>query len=86
MSTAQAVSNEQIRNTIVRLLGQIAPEADYDDLDPDANLQETLDIDSFDYLNMLIGVNEELDVEIPESDYGELKSLNDLVAYVAVRV
>ncbi|MCA9956928.1 MAG: hypothetical protein KC434_19495, partial [Anaerolineales bacterium] len=66
--------------------GGIAPEADFDTLDPNVNLQETLDIDSFDFLNFLIGLNEELGVEIPEADYGKLVSLNDIVNYLMVRL
>src|SRR3712207_8954836 len=36
------------------------------------NVRETLDIDSFDHLNFLIGLHEALGVEIPEGDYGQL--------------
>lgn len=86
MTTAQTVSNEHIKQTIFDLVGSIAPEAELDDLNPNANMQEALDIDSFDFLNLLIGLNEALGVEIPESDYGQLVSLNDLVSYLAARV
>lgn len=86
MITAQTLSFDQIRNTIVEILKTIAPEADYDSLNPDAKLQETLDIDSFDFLNLLIGLDEAVGVSVPESDYGQLVSLNDLVNYVTVRL
>jgi acyl carrier protein len=45
-----------------------------------------LDIDSFDHLNLLIGLNEELGVEIPEADYGQLSTLEDIIRYVAARM
>lgn len=86
MITAQTLSSDQIRNTIVEILKTIAPEADYDSLNPNAKLQETLDIDSFDFLNLLIGLDEAVGVSVPESDYGQLVSLNDLVNYVTVRL
>ena len=85
MTTTQ-IKNDQLKTTIFNILGGIAPEADFDTLDPNVNLQETLDIDSFDFLNFLIGLNDELGVEIPEADYGQLVSLNDIVDYLMVRL
>ena len=38
---------------------------------PDANVRRARDIDSYDFLNFLIGLNNKLAVEVPESDYGE---------------
>jgi acyl carrier protein len=48
-------------------------------------MREALDIDSFDFLNFLIGLDDELGVEIPEADYGKLVSLNDLLDYLGAR-
>jgi len=42
-------------------------------------MREALDIDSFDFLNFLIGLHEELGVEIPETDYGQLTMLADMI-------
>ena len=50
-------------------LAAIAPEADLDDVAPDDDLQEALDLDSMDFLNFLIAVAQSTGVEIPESDY-----------------
>ena len=86
MTTVQALTLEQIKHTIIEILMTIAPEADYDSLNPDVKLQEALDIDSFDFLNMLIGLDEAVGVAVPESDYGQLISLNDLVRYIAARL
>lgn len=67
-------------------LRQIAPEADIDTLAPDADIRRSLEIDSFDFLRLLIGLNERLGVEIPERDYGELGTLKNLVDYLAQQV
>ena len=48
-------------------------------------MRAALDIDSFDFLNFLIGLNEATGVEIPEADYGQLTSLNTLVTYIQAR-
>ena len=49
-------------------LATIAPEADLDDVGPDEDLQEALDLDSMDFLNFLIAIAQSTGVEIPDSD------------------
>ncbi len=80
------VSEADIKTTIFKLLGTIAPEADFDEIAPDEDLREALDIDSFDFLNLLIGLNETYGVDIPEADYGRLVTLDDLVTYLMARL
>ena len=80
------MTEAQIKETVLKGLGTIAPEADLSTLHPNANVRETLDIDSFDFLNFLIGLNDALGVEIPEADYGQLATLADIVAYLRARV
>jgi acyl carrier protein len=80
------MSNDQIKETVLRVLREIAPEADPEHIAPDVDLREQLDIDSMDFLNFVIGVHEELQVEIPEADYPQLVTLDGLVEYLAPRV
>jgi acyl carrier protein len=77
---------EQIKEAIFRVLRPITPEFDFDELLPDENMQEALDIDSFDALTFFIQLYEELGVEIPEEDYGDIITLNDLICYLAARI
>ncbi|MGH7165428.1 MAG: acyl carrier protein, partial [Nitrospiraceae bacterium] len=61
---------------MLRILGEIAPEADLSTLKPDVNFRDQLDIDSMDFLNFVIALHEALRVEIPEADYPKLASLD----------
>ena len=70
---------------IVRsVLARIAPEADLDALEPDADLHMELDIDSMDFLNFVIGLHEATGVEIPERNYPRLSTLGGCVEYLRV--
>lgn len=80
------MTEADIKTHIFRGLALVAPEAEFDDLPADENLREELDIDSYDFLTFLIWLNEELGVEIPETDYEKLVSLDDLVTYLSVRL
>jgi acyl carrier protein len=77
------MTDAQVREIVLKVLGRIAPEADLNSLKPQARLRDQLDIDSMDFLNFVIGLHEELKVEIPERDYGRLATLAGCVDYLA---
>ncbi len=74
-----------VRATIAEVLAGIAPEVEFSALDPTAPLRDQIDLDSMDFLNVIVGLHERLKVDIPESDYARLVSLDDLVAYLAAK-
>jgi acyl carrier protein len=80
------MTEAEIKETILRILTGIAPEADFETLSPDENLRQALDIDSYDALKFIIGLNEELGVDIPESDYGQLNTLTAVIRYLSASV
>jgi acyl carrier protein len=73
------MTQEEIKATVLRILGEIAPEADLARLKPDVSFRDQLDIDSMDFLNFVIALDEELDVRIPESDYPKLLTLQGCI-------
>jgi len=76
------MTRDEIKNTVLRILGGIAPEADLTLIKPQVGFREQLDIDSMDFLNFAIGLNKELGVEVPEADYPKVASLDGCVEYV----
>lgn len=86
MSAVKTMTADELRARIFEILGTIAPEADFDELEADEDIREALDIDSFDFLNFLIALNEATGVEIPEADYGQLTTLDELITYLQARM
>jgi acyl carrier protein len=80
------VTRDQVRAAILRALGDIAPEADLDRLDPRRDLREQLDLDSMDVLNLATALHEALGVDVPEADYAAIATLDGAVDYLAARV
>ncbi|HEX6899826.1 MAG TPA: acyl carrier protein [Thermoanaerobaculia bacterium] len=76
---------EDLRATVFSVLAEIAPEADAASVDAAESLREQLDLDSMDFLNFVIGLHKRLGVEIPESDYSRLSSINGVIAYLGAR-
>jgi len=78
-------TREQIKAAIFDILGAIAPETDFDAIAADKPLRDQLDIDSYDFLNVVIRLHDTLGVEIPEADYAKLATLNSTIDYLAAR-
>ena len=70
------LSEDEMRSRILRLLGEIAPEADTTSLRPDVSFRDQLDLDSMDFLNFVVALHKEFHIEIPESDYPKYMTLN----------
>jgi acyl carrier protein len=82
IATGGCMNTTEVRETVYAILKSIAPEIEPAALDPAAALRDQIDLDSMDYLNFIVGMHEKLKVEIPESDYRKLVSLNAIVAYL----
>jgi acyl carrier protein len=76
------MNQQQAREVVLQALREIAPEVSPDEIDPGIPFQEQIDIDSMDFLNLVIGLQERTGVEIPERDYPEMASLDACVAYL----
>ena len=72
-----------MRSRILRLLGEIAPEADTTSLRPDVSFRDQLDLDSMDFLNFVVALHKEFHIEIPESDYPKYMTLNGCLAQLS---
>jgi acyl carrier protein len=77
------MTREELRAAALAALGEIAPEADLATLPPDAELRETLDLDSMDFLGFVQRLAAATGVEVPEVDYAKLATLEACVAYLA---
>ncbi len=77
------MNSTDARALIDRLIHRIAPEVDLAEADPGAPLQDTLDLDSMDFLNLVTAVHEETGIDIPERDYPQLDSIDGFTDYIA---
>jgi len=80
------MKHDDIRAGVIAALLEIAPEIEADQLVATQPLRDQVDLDSMDWLNLLIGINQRLNVEIPEADYRKLPTLDALVEYLAARL
>jgi acyl carrier protein len=79
-------SEDNIKKLALELIAGIAPEADIPNLDPTDRLRNQFDFDSVDFMNFAVGLEEQLNVKIPEEDYPQLATLNSCVAYLKAKI
>jgi acyl carrier protein len=78
--------NEQaIRAGVVAAIRTIAPEVDEGELIDDRALRRQVDLDSMDWLNVIVALHERFGVDIPEADYARLSTLDSIVAYLVAK-
>jgi acyl carrier protein len=80
------VTDDEIKAVVAGAIHKIAPEIDLDQVDPSVDLREQVDLDSMDILNLAIAIHEATRVDIPESDYPQMVTLNGAIGYLRSRI
>ena len=75
-----------IRSEVFAALQGVAPEVEPEVLRSDRLLRDEVDLDSMDWLRFLSALHQRLGVNIPESDYQQLTSIDALLAYLQQRL
>lgn len=72
----------EIRQVIIDILERIAPDEDLTDLDDSVAFREQMELDSMDFLDIVMELRKLYRVQIPESDYEHLASMESTVTYL----
>ena len=76
------MNETEIKTRVIAIIKSVAPEVEEGELRSDRPLRDQIDLDSMDWLNVLVALHEKLHVDIPEADYGKLVTLDNLVGYL----
>ena len=68
---------EKVRDVIVETLG-----CEADAVTPTASLAEDLGADSLDVVDMLMSLEDEFDVEIPDEEIEKMRTVGEVVSYI----
>ncbi len=76
------MTREEIGQTVIDIIRDIVPDEDFSNLDPEQNLREQLDLDSMDFLDIVMELRKQYGVEVPENEYPQLATLNSCIDYL----
>jgi acyl carrier protein len=76
------MTRNDIKDLILEIIEDIDDEAEFDNLDPDQPLRDQLDLDSMDFLDIVMELRKRHKLQIPEEDYPQLATLNSCTNYL----
>lgn len=71
-----------VRQIVLDIIADIAPDEDVTSIDDSKSLREQLDLDSMDFLDIVMELRKRHKVEVPQEDYPKLATLDSCVAYL----
>ena len=77
------MNREEILIAVKDIIQTIAPDEDLSDLKPDVRLREQIELDSMDFLDIVMELRKRYGVHVPEADYKELATLDGCASYLA---
>lgn len=77
-----SMSDQQVKDVILDIIATVAPDADLSDVRPDVRLRDQLDMDSMDFLDIVMELRKRHKIEVPKEDYSHLESLDSCAAYL----
>ncbi len=77
------MTDQEVRQAVVEIIEIVAPDADLSDLTGEVRLRDQLELDSMDFLDIVMELRKRYKIEVPKEDYQELASLDSCVAYLA---
>ena len=80
------MTRDEIKDIIIEIIQDIDEDAETDNLDPDQPLRDQMDLDSMDFLDIVMELRKRYKLQIPEEDYPELASLTSCVKYLEPRL
>ncbi len=77
---------DEVKNVVIEIIKDIAPDEDYSNIDPAVPLREQLDLDSMDFLDIVMELRKQYQVEVPAQDYSHLATLNSCAEYLGPKL
>jgi len=76
------MTREEIKNAIYEIIGDIAPDEDLSELKEEDIIRDVIELDSMDFLDIVMELRKRYKVEVPEEDYPNLASIKGCVDYL----
>ncbi len=76
------MTEPEVRKIVLDIIHDIAPDEELTDVKGDVRLRDQLDLDSMDFLDIVMELRKRYKIEVPEDDYMELATLDGCVNYL----
>ena len=76
------MTEDEVKQIVIDIINEIAPDEDTTDLKGEVSLRDQMDLDSMDFLDIVMELRKQHGIEVPEADYPELASLVSCANYL----
>ena len=76
------MTKDKIKQIVLDIIADIAPDEDLTDVKPEVRLRDQLDLDSMDFLDIVMELRKQHGIDVPEAEYRELESLDSSANYL----
>ncbi len=76
------MTKDQCKQAVIEIITDIAPDEDLTNLKHDVRLRDQLQLDSMDFLDIVMELRKRHNIEVPEADYIQLASLDSCGEYL----
>jgi len=76
------MTKDECKQVVIKIIADIAPDEDLSNLKPEVRLRDQLELDSMDFLDIVMELRKQHGIEVPEADYPELASLDSCAEYL----
>ena len=76
------MNSEQIRQVVLDILERIAPDEDISELQDDVPFRDQMELDSMDFLDIVMELRKQYRIQIPEDEYERLTTMGGTVEYL----
>jgi len=80
------MNREQIKSVLMEIVAEIIPDEDLANLKDDVPIREQVELDSMDFLDIIMELRKRYSIEVPEDDYMQLATIDSSVAYLEPRM
>ena len=76
------MTKDEIKQVVLDIIADIAPDEDISNLKGDVRLRDQMQLDSMDFLDIVMELRKRHNIEVPEADYMQLATLDSCAAYL----
>ncbi len=76
------MTKDNCKKLVIDIISDIAPDEDLSAIKPEVRLRDQLQLDSMDFLDIVMELRKRHGIEVPEADYGQLASLESCAEYL----
>ncbi len=76
------MTKDDCKKLVIEIISDIAPDEDLSTIKSDVRLRDQLQLDSMDFLDIVMELRKRHGIEVPEADYGQLASLESCAEYL----